>query len=107
MGRLRLVHVPQNHSTPGSLRLFIDSSGENSSFLLLHVLLCRFLGTLRADAEEAGVGPGHAKTGKGLEVLLVFRDDTRLLPLENLQRERQTVRLPLGARSRGFPQLSP
>lgn len=98
-GRLRSVHVPQNHSTLGSLELFIDSSGENSSFLLLHVLLRRFLGALGADAEEAGVGPGHAKAGKGLEVLLVLRDDTRLLPLENLQRERQTVSLPLGAGS--------
>lgn len=105
-GRLRSVHVPQNHSTPGSLRLFIDSSGENSSFLLLHVLLRRFLGALGADAEEAGVGPGHAKAGEGLEVLLVLRDDTRLLPLENLRRERQTVRLALGAGSRGFPQSS-
>ena len=67
---------------------FIDSSRENSSFLLLHILLRRFFGAFRANPKETGVGPGHAQAGKGLEVLLVFRDNAGLLPFENLVGER-------------------
>lgn len=69
---------------------FIDSSGENSSFLLLHILLCRLLGAFRADAEEPGIGSSHAQAGKSLEVLFVFRDNTSLLPLENLVERAET-----------------
>lgn len=63
---------------------FIDSSRENSSFLLLHILLCRFFGAFCPNPKETGVGPGHAQAGEGLEVLLIFRDNTGLLPFENL-----------------------
>lgn len=48
-----------------------------------HILFCSFLGCFCPNAKEPGTGPGHAKTGKHLEVLLL-RDDPGFLLVDIL-----------------------
>lgn len=86
---------------------FIGSSATNSSFLLLHVLLCCFFGAFCPNPEEASVGPGHAQAGEGLEVLLLLGDNAGLLPLENLGGESPAVRPHIrGCRRRRYLRLN-
>lgn len=67
---------------------FIELICPHSLFLLFHILLSCFLGSLSPDAEEPSVCPGHAQSGKGLEVLLFFRDNAGLLFFVDLRKGR-------------------
>lgn len=71
-----------------SFSFFIEPICPSSLFLLFHILLGCFLGSLGPDAEEPSVCPGHAQSGEGLEVLLFFRDNPGLLLFVDLRKGR-------------------
>lgn len=63
----------------------LSQVADKALFFLFHILLCGLLGPFCPDAEEPGVGTGHAETGEGLEVLLLVRDDSGFLLLVDLE----------------------
>ena len=61
------------------------------SLLFLHILLSSFFSPLGTNTEKTGISAGHTQAGKGLEVLLIFWDDTGFLFFVHLRENRKQM----------------
>lgn len=93
------AHIPTSLPHPSretavTRRPQISQVANGALFFLFHILFCSFFGPFGPDAKQPGMGTGHAKTGKRLEVLLLLGNDSGFLFLVDLERSTGVKPLP-------------